>query len=79
MSHESQRFERSPIILMEVINLIREVARALVQHVELAGLARLRGNQPVSRRALHAIAATRSSLSRHRGPGFGPNSDTTSL
>ena len=32
-------------------------AGALVQHVELAGLARLRGHQPVSRRALHAVDA----------------------
>ena len=30
------------------------------------------------RRALHAIDATRSSLSRRRGPGFGPNLDPTS-
>ena len=37
--------------------------------------AELCGNQPVSQVILRVI---RVSLSRHRGPGFGPNSDTTS-
>jgi hypothetical protein len=52
---------------MEVINLVGEVAGALVQHVELAGFPRLRRESVFGRHdgvsaAPDAIGATRSSL-----------------